>query len=68
MKKYTIESIDDISKATTLENFEDFIIDLRGILCVYHQLKSIDNNVRLTKFVWIDDKKHNIDVILSDKK
>jgi len=67
MNSYKIETVQDIADCVTLENLENFITDFRGVLASYLLLKSVDKNVKLPKFTWIDDGEHSINITFGKK-
>ena len=69
-KEYKIETFTDIVNATTPENIDAFLVDLKHALEVLADLKQLaEPGEDITPyikpfFVWVDDGKHHIDIEL----
>ena len=75
-KKYRIETLTDIINATTPENLDNFLADLKSAIESVQMLKDLsatfvkDANVIdiPSFFMWTDDNEHKVNVILNPKQ
>ena len=71
-KRYEINTIEELLAVVTVENMENFIEDFKAFLAVSMLTKTVQDAVGAkgmqTKFVWIDDGKHDIKIDIHEKK
>lgn len=74
--KYEINTLQDILECTNLDNLDNFIKDFSVFLKAYHNTKNlisflgkekVDELMKSTKLVWIDDGKHDYTLELQEK-
>lgn len=75
--KYEIKSLDDILRAVSAENAEFFLKDFEAFIsfwCVNRAVTEatrpelLEDVIKGVKFIWIDDKKHNIKATFNVKE
>jgi hypothetical protein len=69
MKKHEIKTFDDMINAVTEENIDRFLADLKNILLHAKIFKEVYADELVSdSFIWNDDGKNKIDVIIDEKK
>ncbi len=63
-KEYKINTVQDMIDCTNPDNLDYFISDLKALLQIAHELEI--PVIKKDGYLWIDDNKKQIDVIVSD--
>ena len=70
-KEYKIETLSDIVNCTNIDNVDNFLADLKGVLLGVYLIKSFDKNKNVSEingyYIWTDDGAHNISITLKTK-
>lgn len=65
--QFKITTVQDMINCTNENNVDAFLKDLKGVLLTAHLVRSVTNeNPESEGFIWIDDKKNNIEVKISN--
>mgnify|MGYP003662269296 CR=1 FL=1 len=67
-KEYEIETISDISKLVTKDNFEAFFTDMVHVYSKFVNIKEKVPEMDMPSFKWIDDGKHDLSATLNGKQ
>lgn len=71
MKKYIIKNLSELENIITLDNYPNFVFDFATWLSMVVAAKHQRPQVLIpdfTKFQWIDDGKHDVEINLKEIK